>query len=32
LSELGLNFVTESNCVLMRGGGEQLEVNCWSVG
>jgi hypothetical protein len=32
LSRLGLNFVTESNCVLARGGGEQLEVNCWSVG
>ena len=32
LSKLGLNFVTESNCVLVRGGGEQLEVNGWSVG
>jgi hypothetical protein len=32
LSKLGLNFVTESNCVLARGGGEQLEVNGWSAG
>ena len=31
MSKLGLRFVTESNCVLARGGGEQLEVNCWSV-
>jgi hypothetical protein len=31
-SRFGLNLVTESNCVLMRGGGKQLEVNDQSVG
>jgi hypothetical protein len=31
-AKLGLNVETESNCVLVRGGGEQLEVNRWSVG
>ncbi len=30
--KLSLNVVTESNCVLVRGGGEQLEVNRWSAG
>jgi hypothetical protein len=32
LAKLGLNAVTESNCFLARGGGEQLEVNRWSAG
>ena len=31
MSKLGLNFVTESNCVLVRGGGEQPQVNDQSV-
>ena len=26
----GLSMVTESNCVIVRWGGEQLEVNCQS--
>ncbi len=30
--EFGLDSITESNCVLARGGGEQLEVNDRSVG
>jgi len=30
-SWFGLSLVTESNCVTVRWGGEQLEVNCQSV-
>jgi hypothetical protein len=32
LVEVGLNFVTERNCVAARRGGEQREVNGQSVG
>ena len=32
LHRLVWSLETKSNCFLMRGGGEQLEVNFWSVG
>jgi hypothetical protein len=32
LAEVGLNLVTERNCVAARRGGEQREVNDQSVG
>ena len=31
LVEVGLNFVSERNCVVVRRGGEQREENDWSV-